>query len=650
MPDSTILSDAVAASIIDAAVVGILVADVSTKKIRYANAALCAMLGYSPPELSQMPVKDIHPAEDLSPALASFESIAKGETSQARSVPCARKDRTVFYADINGFNLTVGASRCVVQFFADTTERKRAEDALRLSEEKFRELVNFLPLTIYEASPDGWFTFVNPRGLEWFGYAEADLSKGIHIFQTISEQDRPRSVENFRVVMSSGESAPHEYLAIRKDGSTFPVLLHSSRMMKDGRLAGIRGIVMDISERKFVENSIQNAMKLESLGILAGGIAHDFNNMLTGIFGHLSMARVNLASGTEARENIDKAISVYGRAKALTQQLLTFAKGGVPAKQRISVSGILKDTVTFALSGSTISAAFDIPDDLWQCDADASQIGQVIDNIVINARQAMPGGGTIAVTAGNVPEGLSLPPPLPNRSFVKIAIRDSGPGIPPNILPRIFDPFFTTKRQGSGLGLATAYSIVKKHDGHILAESKTGEGTVFAIYLPASPADRDVRMPHARPAADSTPAAPCRVLLMDDEQSILAIGSKSLGDIGCTVTTAGEGGEAADLFRTAFRDGKPFDVVVLDLTVPGGKGGRQALDEMKNVDPSVRAVATSGYSDDPVMSDPCVYGFTAKLAKPYLMEDLQKTVVGIALRGEAALRRAKHAEMPPAQL
>jgi PAS domain S-box-containing protein len=539
------------------------------------------------------------------------------------------KDGRILSGVMSARVLEINGEKCILSITRDITQRKVSESALKESEKRFRDLVNFLPLAIFEATAEGWFTFVNPTGLKWFGYSETDVARGIHIFQTITEKDRASAMRNFQQVMKSEESAAHEYQAVRKDGSTFPVFIHSSRIVTNGRMAGLRGIVQDISEHKFFENNIQNAMKMESLGVLAGGIAHDFNNLLTGIFGYLSLAGAQCADGTDAKANITKASSVFGRATALTQQLLTFAKGRVPERKRIQIAGLLAETVRFALSGSVVKASFDIPENLWPCDADAGQIGQVIDNIVINARQAMPTGGSLSVSVRNVPEQSMAPPPLSNRSYLKITLADTGHGIPPDVLARIFDPFFTTKQQGSGLGLATAYSIVKKHDGHIFAESTPGKGTTFTIYLPAATIGAGTEAHNVGPNRHAAIPKKCRVLLMDDEEYILAVASQSLQGIGWDVVTAPDGKRAVELFRNSYESKELFDVVVLDLTVPGGMGGVEAVAEMLRIDAKVKTVATSGYSDDPVMAAPATYGFSAKLPKPYLMEDLRKVIAGL---------------------
>jgi CheY-like chemotaxis protein len=358
--------------------------------------------------------------------------------------------------------------------------------------------------------------------------------------------------------------------------------------------------------------------------VLAGGIAHDFNNLLSGLFGYIDLARECVEKGSTASEYLDKAFSVFGRAKDLTGQLLTFAKGGAPAKKTTSLASLLRDTIHFALSGSSVKSHFEIEKDLWPCDVDENQIGQVVDNIVINARDAMPMGGTITVTAENVPPGGTLPAVLGPGNYVRIGIRDQGTGIAPEHLSRIFDPFFTTKQKGSGLGLATSYSIVKRHDGAIKAESELGKGATFFVYLPASKELFAQGVLNAGNAAQHTGRG--WVLVMDDEAFICDIAASMLQNMGYSVETTVHGRDAIDKFNKARDAGNPFDLVILDLTIPGGMGGKQTKDELRKIAPAVKIMASSGYSDDPIMAHPRKNGFDGSVRKPYDKTELANAI------------------------
>jgi len=372
------------------------------------------------------------------------------------------------------------------------------------------------------------------------------------------------------------------------------------------------------------EESLQRSQRFESLGVLAGGVAHDLNNLLTGIFGYISLAKATIPKDSDAAHNLDNAVAIFDSAKSLTHQLLTYVKGGTSTATAISLSSFLHDTSRFALCGTTISSEFDIPQDLWNCVAVKHQIEQVLYNIFINARQAMPSGGNMAISARNVSSASLLPSLLPQRPYVNILIRDNGSGIPQDVLPRIFDPFFTTKQQGCGLGLATSFSIVKKHGGHISVDSIEHKGTTFSLFLPATTAPISVEAPPQQPL--STHAGHGKILILEDEEYIIGVSQEILSRTGYSVAVASHGIAAVDLYRKAFLDKAPFDLVIIDLTIPGSMDGRQTMQELLKIDPAVKAIVSSGYSDDPILMEPHKYGFKDKLAKPFLTKELLRVV------------------------
>jgi two-component system cell cycle sensor histidine kinase/response regulator CckA len=383
----------------------------------------------------------------------------------------------------------------------------------------------------------------------------------------------------------------------------------------------------DITKRKRMEEDISKIQKLESIGILAGGIAHDFNNILTAILGNVSLAKIyDLQSNVQ--ERLTEAEKACMQAKELTQQLLTFSRGGAPVKKVTSIAHLLSDSAIFASSGSNARCECSIPDDLWAAEVDEGQISQVVNNLVINAEQAMPGGGVIKVSAENIFLSESVLP-LEDGNYVKISVEDQGVGIPEQHLQRIFDPYFTTKQKGSGLGLATSYSIIRNHDGHIVVESILGVGTTFHIYLPASSEEAVTRekMEEEIPVMGKG-----NILVMDDEEFIRELVGDMLVNIGYEATTVSDGAEAVELYKEAKESGRPFDAVIMDLTVPGGMGGREALRRIMEIDPEIKAIVSSGYSNDPIMADFGKYGFSGVIAKPYktgeLSEVLYKVMMG----------------------
>jgi signal transduction histidine kinase/ActR/RegA family two-component response regulator len=375
----------------------------------------------------------------------------------------------------------------------------------------------------------------------------------------------------------------------------------------------------EIAQRERTEEELLRARKLESVGVLAGGIAHDFNNFLTVVQGNIEVAKMQLNPNEPAQEFLDQAASACQRAAFLSSQLLTFAKGGTPVRRVASIAKLVTDAVQLARTGSPVSIEVSIAEDLWFAEVDPGQISQVLHNILLNARQAMPGGGRIEVRVVNVAFPNSPDDADPQ---VRISIRDYGSGISAEVLGRIFDPYFTTKPDGSGLGLATAYAIVVKHGGHISAESAPGAGTVFTIDLPAS---LETPLPQA-PIVVNMQSGTERLLVMDDDETLRILFKAVLTKLGYDVQTARDGAEAIALFEETKAGGRGFDAVLLDLTVIGGMGGMETAVKLKELDPSSKLIVSSGYSDAPVMSDFGEYGFDAVILKPWTVTEISEVL------------------------
>jgi two-component system, cell cycle sensor histidine kinase and response regulator CckA len=407
-------------------------------------------------------------------------------------------------------------------------------------------------------------------------------------------------------------------------------LLHGLRFYENtllgnvdkGSLLGFWWLKRDISEKKRAEQEIAKAEKLESLGILAGGIAHDFNNLLTGIIGNISLAQKHLSQNHQAFKRLEAAARASVRAQELTRQLLTFSHGGAPIRKPGAISELLRDSVAFALRGANVRCELFLAADLFHVEMDEAQMSRVFNNLVINGLQAMPNGGTLYVQAVNANVDESHRLPLKPGPYVRIAIRDMGQGIPAENLQKIFDPYFTTKDKGTGLGLATSYSVVKKHDGLMTVKSKVGKGSVFYVYLPAT----------ARPLAIQEPADNAslmgkgRLLVMDDEELIRDLASELLTALGYEVVLAKDGAEAIAFYRGALGSGRPFDLVIMDLTVPGGMGGQEAIRKLRAIDPGIKALVSSGYSNDHVMANFQEHGFLGVLPKPYGIQQVGKAL------------------------
>jgi signal transduction histidine kinase/ActR/RegA family two-component response regulator len=377
----------------------------------------------------------------------------------------------------------------------------------------------------------------------------------------------------------------------------------------------------EIAQREQTEEELLRSRKLESLGVLAGGIAHDFNNFLTVVQGNIEVARTQLNPSAPAQEFLSQAANACQRAKFLASQLLTFAKGGAPVRRVVSIARLVTDAVHLARTGSSTRIEVKIEEGLWPAQVDPGLMGQVLHNILINAREATPGGGGIIEVVAENLEVTGNPDPR-----VRISIRDYGSGIPPDVLPRIFDPYFTTKPGGNGLGLATAYAIVAKHGGQLCVESRPGAGSVFTFDLPALDLPRSLEDPLEPPAAAPMQGGTERLLVMDDDEALRLLFQAVLTSLGYEVQAAADGAEAVALYETAKATHKGFDAVILDLTVTGGMGGLEAADKLKELDPSSKLIVSSGYSDAPVMSQFAEYGFEAVIVKPWTVREMSEVL------------------------
>jgi PAS domain S-box-containing protein len=413
---------------------------------------------------------------------------------------------------------------------------------------------------------------------------------------------------------------------VNKKNGHFSIEYSVAPLFNSGRK--IRGSVVvfrDITEEKRIKEELLRAKKIESVGVLAGGIAHDFNNILAVVIGNINLAKPTIEKESDAYILLDDAEKASSRAANLTQQLLTFSKGGQPIKETTSIGEVIADSANFVLHGSAVALHFDIPEDLWLVDIDKGQMSQVIQNIVLNARYDMAEGGDIHIDCANIPDirtetGLSAS----SGKHIKIMIRDSGSGIPEKYIDKIFDPYFSTKPEGSGLGLAVSHSIIKKHSGHVSVKTAIGEGTTFTLYLPVS--DCQSVQKRKRSDSDSKNSHQKRVLVMDDEPMIHDLFKQMLSRLGHEVLQARDGKEAVEIFKSHRTSGKPVDLVIMDLTIPGGMGGKVAVQEIRKIDPDAKSIVSSGYSDDPVMTNYQKYGFKAAIRKPFRIADLNAAI------------------------
>jgi PAS domain S-box-containing protein len=511
-----------------------------------------------------------------------------------------------------------------VGMIQDITERKEAEDAIAAEKEQLAVTLRSIGDGVITTDTSGSVVIMNTAAERLTGWTQQEAyGRALSdVFCIVDEITRTPRLDPTQEILQSTALAEHtnHSILLSRDGSERIIADCAAPINnRHGQTTGVVLVFRDTTEKQKLLETMHRADKLDSLGLLAGGIAHDFNNLLGGIFGYIDLAQECCSDNREACDYLDKALIAYERAKNLTQQLLTFAKGGLPVRKSCDIRALLSDVVSFSLSGSSISCEYCIDQNLDRCMIDDNQISQVLNNITINAQQAMPQGGVLRVSARTRTLDSAHSSGLRGGEYVCIEISDNGIGIPPEHLSRIFDPFFTTKQTGCGLGLATCYSIIQKHDGAISVHSEPGKGSTFTILLPASHEELE-------PAAAALPKAHqgsgC-VLVMDDEEFIREIAAQMLMRMGYTVIEASRGEEVLEIIAKS--SPAPLLVAALfDLTIPGGMGGKETVARVREHLPNLPVFASSGYSEDPVMSSPHTFGFTGSICKPYRAAELQE--------------------------
>lgn len=536
---------------------------------------------------------------------------------------CNKKKTGELYWEYQSINAIKEASGNITHFVAvkiDETERFNAEEEARKIERRFSRILEVSEDAIISIDIDQSIIIFNKGAERIFGYSlDEVVGKSIEIL--IPKRFRHNHSSHIKDFAKSDKKTVrltdriYQIFGLRKNGEEFPAEISISKYKEEGEMV-FTAVLHDITERKEMEKEVLRAQKMESVGVLAGGIAHDFNNILTAVLSNTDLAIILSKKGQSEKtvETLLKIEKATIRARDLTQQLLTFAKGGTPVKKRFSIARLIKDSAEFATRGTNVKCEFFVPEDISQIIADEGQINQVINNLVINAMQAMPNGGVVTIRAENVDAvDAILQLSIRNKRHIKISIEDLGVGIKKEHIVNIFDPYFTTKLKGSGLGLASSYSIIKNHDGVITVESELGKGTTFFIYLPASL--------DSNPLEDRGDSKPLvgkgKILIMDDDEAIREVGSEMLGIIGYSVECAENGEEAIALYQKAENEGKPFDIVIMDLTVPGGMGGEATVKNLLKISPNSKSIVSSGYSNNPILDKYKDYGFVGVIRKPF---------------------------------
>ncbi len=510
------------------------------------------------------------------------------------------------------------------QLRADIVARNTAERALRQSEERFSRLARCAPDAIVTLDEHQRVSFWNEGAVRVFGYSSEEASGALLCSLIVPERDRVKVGGSMSSYATTGEKPqgdhPFPFTAIRQDGIELLAELSLSRV-QHGEHWHVIAIIRDVTEWRRLEQELQRVEKLESLGLLAGGIAHDFNNLLTVLTGRLSLAERAAVDETQ-RHHFAEAARASEQASGLTRQLLTFARGGAPVRTAASIADLIRESAEFVLRGSNVRVRFELPSELWAVHVDVGQMSQVINNLIINADQAMPDGGELEVRAENVALSDGQVGTLPAGRYVCVRVEDRGAGIDPAIQKTVFDPFFTTKEQGSGLGLATTYSIVKRHGGHISLSSHLGRGTTVTVYVEAD--DTSPALPHR--ATESAPKGDERILVLDDEPAVRAAVARMLEGLGYSVVSAESAAQAVSLFEHAQGSDEPIALAIVDLTIPGGIGGEVALTSLRSIDPKLPAIVASGYANSQVLADYRSYGFQAVLMKPFGIDALGRAV------------------------
>ncbi len=548
--------------------------------------------------------------------------------------------------DIKGAQLEVERSSSEIRELCESLnftsrELQANENALCAERERLSVTLQSIGDGVVAVDTEGNIVLLNSVAETLTGWTQAEAAGRplTEVFRIINEKTRLPADDPVAKVLKLGVIvglANHTSL-IARNGEERSIADSAAPIKnRDGSVIGVVLVFRDVTERNRLEEDRLRARKLESIAVFAAGIAHDFNNILTAVLGNISCVTGKMDHAEPTYERLAAAQKATVRAKNLTQQLLTFAKGGAPILKTAHIDDLVKETVEFSLTGSNVTADLKIAEDLWRAEIDGGQISQVIQNLIINSREAMQDGGIITITVDNfvsANDNASVPP----GDYVRIAVADRGPGIPKEHLDMIYDPYFTTKEKGSGLGLATVYSIVKRHDGHITVESTVGSGSLFSVYLPALPRTKTDANAGAVGTSAVSPGSK-KILVMDDEEDIRALACHALREAGHNVDIALDGREAVEIYDRALKSGQRYDAVIMDLTVPGGMSGKEAMKLLTALDPAVNAIVSSGYCNDPIMHDFSAFGFKGMVAKPYETDQLL-AVVSKVLSGKSGQRQ-----------
>lgn len=515
-------------------------------------------------------------------------------------------------------------SKEIIVIVRNITGRKEAEEALAAEKERLSVTLRSIGDGVITTDTSGNVLMVNQVAEQLTGWTQEEargkpLDRVIRIIKHSTRERQDNIVEE---ITKSGQTLKKESntILISRDGTERFIAHTGSPIIDQGKIVGVVLAIRDITARRKMEEDLLRAQKLESIGVLAGGIAHDFNNILTAVMGNITLAKRHIGESHKLLKRLDNAEKAANRTRDLIQRLVTFATGGAPIRRTIDIHELLRHSIEFTLAGSNVKPEFAIAPGLWPVDIDENQFAQAINNLVLNAVEAMPNGGTLNVLAENVTHDTKGDAHPDSGDYIKVTIQDTGVGISPLHMSKIFDPYFSTKEKGSGLGLTSSYSIIKKHNGHIEVESYLNEGTTVRLFIPVSRKEWELKESDLEYKKDA------RILVMDDNPHVIETAGDILKEEGFRVTFALDGKETIDKYMKAQKANDPFDLVIMDLTIPGGMGGKEAVEKLKKKDPEAKVIASSGYSNDPVMAYYHRYGFAAVVSKPYVASSLLQAV------------------------